>query len=124
MISLFVNNTNGIKDHRSGRFKPCHTDDLKATSITELQKVINYMKNNPELKIGIRGHTDNTGTVDYNMNLSIKRAEAVYNYLVNHGINPIRLSYKGFGQTEPAFPNDTEENRSRNRRIEFMIEDI
>ncbi len=98
--------------------------DLKEKSITELQKVINYMKTNPDLKIGIRGHTDNTGMADYNMNLSIKRAEAVYNYLVDHGINALRLSHQGLGQTEPALPNDSEENRSKNRRIEFMIEGI
>jgi OOP family OmpA-OmpF porin len=98
--------------------------DLKPNSITELQKIIEYMKKNPGLKIGILGHTDNTGTADYNMQLSIKRAEAVYLYLVQHGISPDRLTYQGLGQTEPAFPNDTEENRSKNRRIEFKIEEL
>jgi outer membrane protein OmpA-like peptidoglycan-associated protein len=98
--------------------------DLKPNSITELQKIIDYMKKNPGLKIGIRGHTDDTGSAEYNMRLSLKRAEAVYHYLVDHGISPDRLAYQGFGQTEPAFPNDTEENRSRNRRIEFRIEEL
>jgi outer membrane protein OmpA-like peptidoglycan-associated protein len=97
--------------------------DLKEKSITELQKVISYLKKNPELKVGIQGHTDNTGSAPYNMQLSLKRAEAVYDFLVNNGLDPSRLSYHGFGQTRPAFPNDTEENRSKNRRIEFMIEE-
>jgi outer membrane protein OmpA-like peptidoglycan-associated protein len=97
--------------------------DLKEKSITELQKIVRYMKNNPELNVGILGHTDNTGTAEYNMQLSLKRAEAVYDYLVRHGIDSMRLSYQGYGQSQPAFPNDTEENRSKNRRIEFRIEE-
>ncbi len=98
--------------------------ELKTRSITELEKIMTYMKKYPDMTIEIRGHTDNTGSAEYNMELSIKRAEAVYNYLTDHGIDPERLTYEGFGQTKPAFPNDTEENRSRNRRIEFMVLDI
>jgi outer membrane protein OmpA-like peptidoglycan-associated protein len=95
--------------------------ELKERSITELQRIIGYLNTNPDLRIEISGHTDNTGSAAYNMELSVKRAEAVYQYLVDQGIDPSRLTYKGYGQTEPAFPNDTEENRSRNRRIEFSI---
>jgi OmpA-OmpF porin, OOP family len=95
--------------------------ELKEQSIPELQRIISYLNNNPEISIEISGHTDNTGPAAYNMELSVKRAEAVYRYLAGHGIDPSRLSYKGFGQTDPAFPNDSEENRSRNRRIEFSI---
>jgi outer membrane protein OmpA-like peptidoglycan-associated protein/tetratricopeptide (TPR) repeat protein len=98
--------------------------DLKPNSITELERIISYMKKNPDLKIGIRGHTDDTGTAEYNMRLSLKRAEAVYQYLVDHGTDPARLTFRGFGQTEPAYPNDSEENRSKNRRIEFRIEEL
>ncbi|MBR9999958.1 MAG: OmpA family protein [Cyclobacteriaceae bacterium] len=98
--------------------------ELKERSITELQRIISYMNNNPDLKIEIRGHTDDTGSAAYNMELSLKRAEAVYQYLVNHGIAQSRLQYQGFGQTEPAVPNDSEENRSRNRRIEFRIAEM
>ena len=98
--------------------------DLKPNSITELQKIINYLRNNPGLKIGILGHTDDTGTPEYNMRLSLKRAESVFQYLVEQGIDSARLTYQGFGQTEPAFPNDSEENRSKNRRIEFRIEQL
>lgn len=98
--------------------------DLKEKSITELERIIGYMQRFPEMKIEILGHTDDVGTAEYNLKLSIKRAEAVYDYLVDHGINPDRLDYKGFGQAKPAFPNDSEVNRSRNRRIEFMILDI
>jgi len=96
--------------------------ELKEKSITELQKIVSFLKKNLELKISILGHTDDTGTAEYNMQLSLKRAEAVYNYLVDYGIDPSMLAFQGFGQTEPAFPNDSEENRSKNRRIEFRIE--
>ncbi len=98
--------------------------DLKEKSITELQKVIEYMNQYPDMKIEIQGHTDNTGSATYNMDLSIRRAQAVYDYLLAHGITNDRLDYRGFGQDNPAFVNDTEENRSRNRRIEFLIKDI
>ena len=97
--------------------------ELKEKSITELQKIISYLKRNPELNVSILGHTDNTGTPEYNLQLSLKRAEAVFNYLIVHGIDSSRLSFQGLGQTEPAFPNDTEVNRSKNRRIEFRIEE-
>jgi outer membrane protein OmpA-like peptidoglycan-associated protein len=82
------------------------------------------MEQYPDMKIEIQGHTDDVGSAIYNMDLSIKRAKAVYEYLTKNGISSSRLTFKGFGQTDPAFPNDSEDNRSRNRRIEFKIEEI
>ncbi len=77
------------------------------------------MKKNPDLRVEIDGHTDSTGTAAYNMALSEKRAEAIKDHLVTRGINPERLTTKGFGFTKPAASNDTKEGRAQNRRVEF-----
>jgi len=69
----------------------------------------------------IAGHTDNEGSNDYNQILSEQRAEAVVEYLkTSHGIDPDKLLSKGFGETQPIIDNNTEENRFRNRRVEFV----
>ncbi len=95
--------------------------ELQERSLTELDKVVNYLDRSPGLKIEISGHTDDVGTETYNQELSVKRAEAVYTYLTSQGISEETISFKGYGQTQPAFPNDSDENRSKNRRIEFKI---
>jgi outer membrane protein OmpA-like peptidoglycan-associated protein len=74
----------------------------------------------PDMKVQVDGHTDSTGPDNYNMILSERRAKAVMNYLVkNVGIAPNRLTAKGFGEVDPHFPNDTKENRAKNRRVVF-----
>jgi outer membrane protein OmpA-like peptidoglycan-associated protein len=95
--------------------------ELLDRSITELDKTVDYLKRYPELNVEISGHTDDVGSAEYNQQLSFKRAESVYFYLTENGIDDQRLSYQGYGLTQPAFPNDSDENRSRNRRIEFKI---
>ncbi len=95
--------------------------ELKEKSKTELNNVIRFLEQNPDVKIEISGHTDDVGTATYNMNLSRRRAESVYQYLINQGVDDNRLNSSGYGQTNPAFPNDSEENRARNRRIEFKV---
>ena len=95
--------------------------DLKEKSVTELQKMIKFLQDNPALKIEISGHTDNSGSADYNKQLSEKRARSVYDYLVKNGISPTRLVPKGYGSAMPTAENSTEEGRERNRRIEFKI---
>ena len=94
---------------------------LKEKSYTELNRVSDFLESNPGIRVEISGHTDDTGSQDYNLNLSNKRAETVYNYLIEKGLSTEKLTYKGYGQTQPAYPNDSEENRSKNRRIEFSI---
>ena len=75
---------------------------------------------NPTMKVEISGNTDSTGSEVYNQKLSEKRAKAVMNYLVNKvGIDASRLSAVGYGETKPGFPNDTNENRAKNRRVVF-----
>jgi outer membrane protein OmpA-like peptidoglycan-associated protein len=96
--------------------------ELQQKSLTELQKVVRFLEENPVVSIQITGHTDNTGNAAYNQQLSEKRAQAVYNYLIAEGISDKRLSWKGFGQGRPKASNDTEEGRQLNRRIEFSIQ--
>jgi outer membrane protein OmpA-like peptidoglycan-associated protein len=70
----------------------------------------------------ISGHTDDVGSDEYNMKLSIKRAESVQDFLESINVKPETITIKGFGESKPKFPNDTEEGRKKNRRIEITIE--
>jgi len=79
------------------------------------------LEDNPLLRIQLNGHTDNVGSDTDNLSLSDARARAVYNYLVDNGIEASRLSSKGFGETTPIDTNDTPEGRHRNRRTEFVV---
>jgi OOP family OmpA-OmpF porin len=95
--------------------------ELKEKSITELDKVIRFLNENPGIRMEIGGHTDNAGTAAYNLQLSQKRAQSVADYLTQHGIDEKRLIRKGYGADKPLKPNDTDENRQINRRIEFRV---
>ena len=90
-------------------------------SETELDKVVQLLKENPTVKIQISGHTDKIGSDDDNLKLSQNRAKAVINYLTGKGIDSKRLSFKGYGATKPVADNETEEGRAQNRRTELMI---
>lgn len=94
---------------------------LKKESEVELNKLVNYLTSNKGIIIEIGGHTDNQGSESYNERLSNDRAKAVYDYLVNKGIDSKRMSYKGYGMSKPVATNDTEEGRALNRRTEFTI---
>lgn len=94
---------------------------LKPESITELKEVVDFMNQNPMIRIEISGHTDASGTESYNLQLSAKRAQAVADYLKSHQISDKRIATKGYGSQQPVAPNTTEENRQLNRRIEFKI---
>ena len=95
--------------------------DLKSKSIPELQKIIRFMQENPQIKVEVSGHTDNLGQPAYNKQLSEKRAQSVYNYLVQQGIDKDRLVPIGYGQAKPLADNTSEQGRQQNRRIEFRI---
>jgi outer membrane protein OmpA-like peptidoglycan-associated protein/tetratricopeptide (TPR) repeat protein len=90
-------------------------------SASELRNLIKFLKENPEIKIQINGHTDNQGSEEYNLILSEERAKAVYNYLVDKNITHSKLAFLGFGESRPIADNETEENRQLNRRTEFEI---
>lgn len=94
---------------------------LKQESTAELDKLVDFMKRNPAMKIEIGGHTDNVGTDVHNIELSQKRADAVYTYLVSKGIEKERLSAKGYGKSVPVDTNDTPSGRANNRRTEFKV---
>lgn len=95
--------------------------ELKPESFPELDRLVGIMKENPTLEIEIGGHTDNQGLPTANLELSEKRVEAVRQYLIAKGIPPRRMIGKGYGGSKPIAPSDTEENRQRNRRVEFKI---
>lgn len=94
---------------------------LKPESITELDKLIMLLNDNPKLKIQINGHTDNIGLDKDNLLLSDNRAKAVVGYLLQKGIAKERLTFKGFGATQPVADNKTEDGRALNRRTELSV---
>lgn len=94
--------------------------DIKEAFNSNLSNIVDVLQNNPDMHVRIEGHTDNIGSMKYNIDLSQKRAQAVKNYLVEKGINESRVSVMGFGYQKPIAPNDTEEGRSLNRRAEIV----
>lgn len=91
---------------------------------TIVEQFAEYLKLNPNMKVSIHGHTDNEGNPSDNLILSEERAKAVYSYLTSKGVPASKLSYKGFGESKPLFPNDNELHKSKNRRTEFYIESM
>ncbi|MDW8302880.1 MAG: OmpA family protein [Bacteroidia bacterium] len=118
-----VSENNNSNDHIV--LKRVHFDpgsaNLRPESYDDLDAVVELLRKNPDLRIEIQGHTDNQGSSQKNMQLSQERAIAVKNYLVKKGIHPSRIEAVGYGDTQPIAPNDTEENRQKNRRIEYRI---
>ena len=92
---------------------------VKSEAYPMLQEAVLIMKKNPDLNVEVDGHADSTGAAAYNMTLSEKRAEAVKKHFVDQGIDPDRLTTKGFGITKPAASNKTKEGRAKNRRVEL-----
>lgn len=90
-------------------------------SYNELLRLQKLLEDNPEMKIELRGHTDNQGTVEFNLRLSEARAKAVADYLVERGIDRRRISSCGFGKAYPVDTNNTPEGRCRNRRVEYRV---
>ena len=95
--------------------------ELQDSSFAELQRLRAFLSQNPDVKIALQGHTDASGSDLYNQSLSEQRAKSVFTYLVEQGIKAERLSYKGFGEANPVKDNDSDEGRSRNRRVEFLV---
>jgi len=95
--------------------------NLRPESFEDLSAVVDLLKNNPDLRIEIQGHTDNQGDSQKNMQLSQERALAVKNYLIKKGIDGNRIDAVGYGDTQPVAANDTEANRQKNRRIEYKV---
>lgn len=93
---------------------------IQPESGPQLDRVVEYMTHRPSARLRIAGHTDNVGDPARNQALSETRAQAVRDYLVAHGIDGGRIEAVGYGDTRPVAPNDTEEGRQQNRRIEAI----
>ncbi len=94
---------------------------LKKESFTELNKVVDFLKQNASVEIEIAGHTDSKGSDDYNINLSQGRSQSVVDYIVSQGIESFRLTAHGYGEGKPIDTNDSEAGRANNRRVEFTV---
>ncbi len=80
---------------------------------------LSFVKSNSDVVVEVEGHTDSRGSDKYNMGLSLRRAEAVRNYLISKGVPADRLTAKGYGESQPIASNDTDEGRFQNRRVEL-----
>jgi outer membrane protein OmpA-like peptidoglycan-associated protein len=96
-------------------------DIIKITSFASLDELAEVLKKKPTWGLQMAGHTDNVGDDQKNLILSKKRAEAVKNYMINKGIDTLRLNTLYFGESMPIAPNDTPEGRQKNRRVEMKI---
>jgi len=94
---------------------------LKPEALRVLDEVVRYIENTPYKKLIVEGHTDNSGSAEYNLELSKKRAQTVANYLVEKGIPLDRIEVLGYGESRPKYPNTTEEGRAKNRRVEIKL---
>lgn len=97
--------------------------ELLSKSYEELDQLFTQLMRFETLSIVIEGHTDNMGTFEYNMHLSVKRARAVVDYLIMKGLKEERVSYEGFGYTIPLSDNRNEDGRKLNRRVAFRIKE-
>ncbi len=95
--------------------------ELRPESVVELSKLYDFLRQNPTLKVEIGGHTDDVGSISHNLQLSKARAKSVYDYLITKGISADRLTYKGYGSSQPRAENNSSENRQKNRRTVCKI---
>lgn len=94
---------------------------IRTSSYPSLDNVASIMAKYPNYSLTISGYTDSVGNDDNNLELSQKRAQACFDYLVRKGVNPSRMSATGYGEANPIADNGTKEGRQRNRRVEFKI---
>lgn len=94
---------------------------LKDEAKQTLDAIYEILKDHPDREVQISGHTDNIGKEDYNLELSEQRAKVVAEYLLQKGLKEDQISYKGYGSSKPIVPNDSAENRAKNRRVEILI---
>ena len=100
---------------------PFNSSELEAGAKAVVDQLLDFLNENPTINIQVQGHTDNIGNDASNLALSENRAESVYRYLIEKGIEAKRLTYKGFGKSMPVASNDTEAGRAENRRTVFVI---
>lgn len=102
------------------QFQPLKAE-LQKESLSELEKVTDWLTKKPQLKIEIGGYTDNSGAEKENLKLSELRAKAVYDHLVSKGVTPKNLTYRGYGSMNPVADNNSAEGREKNRRVEIKV---
>ncbi len=95
--------------------------DIRVESYPILEHAVDVLKEYPDMKVVISGHTDSFGSDAYNIKLSQRRVNSVYDYLVSHGISKDRITEKAYGEKQPVRENTTSLNRAFNRRVEFQI---
>lgn len=95
--------------------------ELSPESLMELEGVIKLLQNNPDIQIEISAHTDDIGTDEFNLDLSVRRARSVKEYMVRNNIPHFRMTSVGYGESNSIVPNDNEENRTKNRRVEIKV---
>ncbi len=94
---------------------------LRANAYLMLDQIVILMNRNPDIRLEVEVHTDNTGSASNNLTISRTRAQLMVNYLINRGINTARLTAKGLGGTKPVASNINEEGRRLNRRIDLKV---
>ena len=107
-----------------GIYFDSNSSELQDQSIDELKRVIHLMEDNPEIVIEIAAHTDNVGSSEYNLKLSEDRAKSVVNYLQLQGVDKDKTIARGYGESKPVVPNNSEENKAKNRRVNLMILEV
>ncbi len=103
------------------KFGPGKTSFSGVSSNVDMKHLLSALQKNPQMVIEISGHTDKSGNENTNKKLSKERAQFVYNYLIDNGIEAGRLSYKGLGSAKPAYSNKSKDGRAANRRIEIKV---
>lgn len=98
-------------------------DDIRPDSRPILNAAVNILNENKRVRVTVEGYTDSIGSEEYNEQLSLRRAEVVYRYLVNHGVDPDRMEVVGYGESRPVATNETPEGRAENRRTELHVVD-
>ncbi len=106
---------------KSDLFFDVNSSVLKAGSYDEIQRVATVLNNYPQTTITVEGHTDSTGSEQYNMTLSQQRAEAVRTALVSYGVAPQRIRTIGYGESRPIAGNGDAAGRQLNRRVRILI---
>lgn len=105
----------------SGLLFKLNSSELSDDAKKELNKFSGILNKYDDTQILLEGHTDDTGSDEYNLKLSERRAEAVSSYLKSQNLPASRLNTKWYGEAQPKFPNDSEANREKNRRVEIAI---
>ncbi|MGB1216560.1 MAG: OmpA family protein, partial [Saprospiraceae bacterium] len=94
---------------------------ISTSSYSTLDKIAEIASKYPQYKMSISGHTDSVGSAETNQSMSERRAKACYDYMIKKGVSPSRISYAGYGESQPKYDNGTKDGRSKNRRVEFNL---